>query len=146
MMITSQLEHPDLSLPVRRIGLLAVFTTFPESTIFASLPCQIPLLIDVDIFRVFVDAINGAPPDVTDANMADLSSLAMEFGFVRLLGQIEAHDPRFPVPRSATWHCENVPQRIANLEDAIPPGRNEVMMNLTGRRQELAGHWGPEVH
>jgi hypothetical protein len=110
MMITSQFEHPDISLPVRCIRFLAAFTTFLENSTLASSPYQISSSVDVDNFRLFADAINGAPPDVTDANMADLSSLAIEFGFVRLLGRIEAHDPVFPVPRSATGHREDAPQ------------------------------------
>jgi hypothetical protein len=45
----------------------------------------------------------------TKYRMADLWSMAIEFGFVQLLAQIEARDHRLPVPWSATWHCEDVP-------------------------------------
>jgi hypothetical protein len=64
------------------------------------------LSIDVDHFRLFVNAINGAPPDITDGNIADLSSLLAEFGFLQLLHKIEVHDPTSPVAPSATWDRE----------------------------------------
>jgi hypothetical protein len=38
--------------------------------------------VDVDGLGLFVDATNGAPQDITDANTADLSSLAADFGLV----------------------------------------------------------------
>jgi hypothetical protein len=85
MMVTSQLDHPELSLPVRHLHLLADCTTFFDHPTFASSPDQIPSSVDVDNFRLFVDAINGAPPDIMNTNMADLSVIATEFGFTRLL-------------------------------------------------------------
>jgi hypothetical protein len=146
MMIASQLGHPELSLPVHRIRLLAACTTFLDNPTLVSSLYPVWSSVDVDNFRRFVDAMNQAPLDIADANTADLSSLAIGFGFVRLLRQVEGHDPRFPVPRSATWHCKDLPQLIDNLHDAIPPGRNESGMNLTCPLLGLAGNRSPEVH
>jgi hypothetical protein len=85
---TSQLVHPDLSLPVRRIRLLATCTTFQQNPTLASSLYTISSAVDVNHFRFCVNAINGASPDITDSNIADLSSLAAEFGFPQLLHEI----------------------------------------------------------
>jgi hypothetical protein len=139
MVTASQLVHPDLSLPVRRIHLLSACTTFQEYPTLASSPCTIASAVDVDHFRLFVNAINGAPPDITDGSIPDLSNLAVEIGFLQLLHKIEVHDPRFPVARSAARDREDVRQFIVNVSDSSLPGRNEIpMLNLTPSLEELA--------
>jgi hypothetical protein len=124
MITTSQLVHPDLSLPVRRIHLLAACTTFQKDPTLASSPYTISLPVDVDHFRPFVNAINGVPPDITDDNIAVLLSLAAEFGFLQTPHEIEVHDARFPIARSATWDREDVRKLIINIPDS--PFRGEM--------------------
>jgi hypothetical protein len=147
MITTSQLVHPDLSLPVRRIHLLAACTTFQKSPTLASSPYTISSSVDVDHFRLFVNPINGTPPDITDGNIADLSSLAAEFGFIQLLHEIDVHDPRFPVARSATWDREDVRKLIVNVPHGRLLGRDEIpTRNLTRLLGELAAYQSAEVH
>jgi hypothetical protein len=69
-------------LPVRRILFLVVRATFLEDPTLAESASVISSSLDADDFRRCVDAISGAPPDITDANIANLSSLVAEFGFV----------------------------------------------------------------
>jgi hypothetical protein len=102
MIVTSQLVHPGLSLPIDRIDLLRVCTAFLHSVTLADLQCTILSLLDVKSFCAFLNAINGPPFYITDENITDLSSLAAEFRFIQLLCQVEARLLRFPVIRSAT--------------------------------------------
>jgi hypothetical protein len=147
MITASQLVHPDLSLSVRRIHLLAACTAFQEKPTLTTSPYTISSAVRVDHFRPFVNAINGAPPDITDGSIADLSSLAAEFGFLQLLHKIELHGPRFPVARSATWDREDVRKLIVTVPDSNHPGRNEVpMLNLTRSLEQLAAHQIAEVY
>jgi hypothetical protein len=147
MITTSQLVHPDLSLPVRCPHLLAACTPFQENPTLASSQCAISSSVLVDHFRLFVNAINGTPRDITDGNIADLASLAAEFGFLQLLHEIEVHDLRFPVPRSATWECEDIRTLIVHLADTNLPGRDEIpMLNRTRSLEELEAHQTAEVH
>jgi hypothetical protein len=98
-MIMTQLVHRDLSLPVRRIHLLVVFAALLENPTFAELPSAISSSIDVDNFRLFAGDLNGASPGIADATITGVSPIAAEFGLVRSLRQIEAHDPTFLI----TW-------------------------------------------
>jgi hypothetical protein len=93
----------------------------------------------------FIDAINAAPPDITDTNLVDLLSLAIEFGFTRLLGQIMVHGQKFPGPRSTTWHGEGVHHLLANRPSTIFPIRDSPIMNFTCSLGELVGDGSPEV-
>jgi hypothetical protein len=131
MMITSQLDHSEMSLPVRRLQLLADCTIFFDNPTLESSPDQISSSFDVDNFRFFVNTINGAPPDIKDINAAELSSLATEFGFTRLLEQIKAHGHKFPVPRSTTWHGEDDHHLLGNRSGAISSSRDQTIMNFT---------------
>jgi hypothetical protein len=143
----SQLVHPDLSLPVRHIHFLAACTTFQEKPTLASSPYTILSAADADLLRLCANAINSAPPDITNGNIADLSNLAAEFGFLRLLHEIEVRDPRFPVARSATWDREDVRKLIVNVPDSSFPGRDAIpMLNLTHSLGELAAHQSAEMH
>jgi hypothetical protein len=96
---------------------------------------------------IFIVAPNAAFPDITDANIADLLSLVSPSRFVRLVAQIEAHAPKFPDAHSAIWNRENLHKLMANLHDAIHPGRNQIhIMNLTRQARELVVDLGTEVH
>jgi hypothetical protein len=53
--------------------------------------------VDVERFQPFADAVNGTLLQITNVNIPDRSTPAAEFEFVRLLRQIEPHDPMFPV-------------------------------------------------
>jgi hypothetical protein len=44
--------------------------------------------VSVEVFRLFVGAIEGAPPVLTTENMDDLFLLCKEFGFASLLSQV----------------------------------------------------------
>jgi hypothetical protein len=59
MMVASQLDHPELSVPVRRLHLTADCTTFFDNPTLASSPYQISSSVGVDNFQRFVDAVNG---------------------------------------------------------------------------------------
>jgi hypothetical protein len=144
MMITSQHEHPDFFLPVAVSDFWPPVPPLLKSDLASPL-CQISSSLDVDTFRLFVDAVNGVLLVSTDAKLADLSGLAINFGFVRVLSQIEARDPG---SRSLGRRPgEDVRQLTANLHDAIPPARNElIMMNLTCSLRELTGDRSAEVH
>jgi hypothetical protein len=131
MMVTSQLDHRELSVPVRRLHLLTYGTTFFDNPTLTSSPYQISLPVDADNFQFFVGAINGSPSDITDTNAADLSSLATEFGFTRLLEQIEAHGHKFPGPGSTAWHGKHVHHLLAKRPGMIFPSRDQSIMNFT---------------
>jgi hypothetical protein len=128
------------------VDVLAACTAFLENPTFVSSQHTISSPVNVNNFRLSLDAIDQPRPCITKANMANLSSLVTEFTFMQLLCQIEAHDPSFPVARSATRHRECVPELIANLHCAIRPGRNETMVNLTCSLRDQAGDQCPEVH
>jgi hypothetical protein len=145
MMVTGKLDHPETSLPVRRLHLLADCTTFFDNPTLASSPDQISSTIDVNNFQLFVDAINGELPDITDGNVADLSSLAIEFGFTRFVKQIKAHGHKFPVPRSPTWHGKDVHHLLANRPGIISPSRDQTITNLTCSVPELIGDGSSDV-
>jgi hypothetical protein len=126
---------------------LAACTTFQANPTLARSAYIISSAVDVDHFRLFVNDINGAPPDITDGNIADLSSLAAEFGFPQLLHEIEVHDPRFSVARSATWDREDIRKLIVNRPDSSLPGRDDIpRLNLTRLLGELAAHQSAEMH
>jgi hypothetical protein len=76
MIITTRLEHPDPSLPVLRIDLLRLCTTFHHNPTLADSQYTISSSVDVESFHIFVNAIHGVPFDITDKNMTDLLSLA----------------------------------------------------------------------
>jgi hypothetical protein len=78
--------------------------------------------VDVNSLRRFTDAPDDASCDITDANIADLSSVVAEFGFVRLLREIEVHDPKFPVARYARWDRKVVQTSTANPHAVIRLG------------------------
>jgi hypothetical protein len=145
MMVARQLDHPELSRPVRRLHLLADCTAFIENPNFASSQDQISSSVNVNNLRLFVDAIDWAPPDITDTNVADLLSLATGFGFSRFLEQITAHSHKFPVPRSTTWHGEDVHHLFANQPGTISPSRDQTIMNFTCSLRELVHARSPEV-
>jgi hypothetical protein len=131
MIAKSQLVHPDLLLLVRGLRLLAACTAFQENPTLASSPYAISSPAKADHFRPFVNDINDASLDITDGDIADLSSVAIEFGLVRLLREIEVHNLRSPVVRSATWNREEVRTLIVNLLGTSLPGRDEIpIMNL----------------
>jgi hypothetical protein len=144
-MVTSQLDHSELSLPVRRLHLLADCTTFFDNPTLPSSPSQISSSVDVDNLRSFVDAINGAPPDITDTNVADLSSLAAEFGSTRLLEQIKVHGHKFPVRRSTTWHGEDVHHLFANRRGTISTSRDQNIMIFPCPLLELVAMGVPKL-
>jgi hypothetical protein len=101
----------------------------------------------VDVFPLFIDAINFAPCGITDADIVDLSSLALQLGFIGLLCQIEAHNSKFYVAWSGTSHREAVPPLIPELYNAIPPGPTEIVMsNLIPSLRELAADRSHEGH
>jgi hypothetical protein len=52
------------------------------------LPYQIRSPVSVEVFRVFVAALEGALPAITTENMNDLLLLSEEFGFASLLSQV----------------------------------------------------------
>jgi hypothetical protein len=147
MIAKSQLVDLDLSLPVHYIHLLAACTTFQENPTLAITPCTISSPVEVDHLRLFINTINGAPLDTIDGNIADASSLAAEFRFPQLLHEMEVHDPRFPVVRSATWDRDGVRKLIVNVPNSSLPGRDEIpILNLTRRLGELVKLQSPEVH
>jgi hypothetical protein len=147
MIATSQLVHPYLSLPVRRINLLTACTTFQKRPTLTSSPYTISSAVDVDHLRIFINAINGAPPDITDGNTVDLSSFPAEFAFLQLLHEIEVYDPKFSVARSATWDREDLRKLIVTVPGSRLPGRDEIpMLNLTRSLEEPAAHHIAEVH
>jgi hypothetical protein len=90
-----------------------------------------------------VNAIDGAPFDITDENITDLSSLAAEFGFAQLLSQIEARGPRFSAARPATWDREDIHQLVASLPDATAP--DIQILHLSRSMQELTAHRSAET-
>jgi hypothetical protein len=63
MMVTNQFDHSELLPPVRRLDLWANCTTFFDDPTLASSLYPILSPVDVNNFRLFVDAINGAPPE-----------------------------------------------------------------------------------
>jgi hypothetical protein len=139
--------HLDLSMPVHSLHLLAACTTFQENPTLVSSLCAISSPVEVDHFRPFVNNINGAPLGITDGNITDLSSLAPEFGLVRLLRKIGVHNLRLSVARSALCNREDVRTLIANRPDPSLPGRDEIpIMNLTRSLQELAADRSTEGH
>jgi hypothetical protein len=87
----------------------------------------------------------GAPPDITDTNVADLSSLVTEFRFTRMLEQIKAHSHKFPVPQLIISHGEDVHHLLANQPGTISPSRDQAIMNFTCSLRELVGDGSPEV-
>jgi hypothetical protein len=144
---TSQLAHPDLCLPVRFLHLLVACTTFQENPTLVSSPHAISSPCEVDNFRLFVKDINGAPMGITDDKIADMSSRAAEFGSVRLLREIEVHNLRLSVARSATWERKDIRKLIVDVRDSSLPGRDEFpIMNLTRSLGELVAHRSAEVH
>jgi hypothetical protein len=103
--------------------------------------------VDVDHFQLFVNAINDARLAITAGNIVDLSTLAVKFGFVQLMREIDIHDPRFSVARSAIWDGEDVRKLILTLPDTSLPGRDETqILNLTRSLEERAAHRKAEVH
>jgi hypothetical protein len=138
VIITSQLVHPNLSLPVDRIVLLRLCATFNHNSALADLHYTISFSVDVESFYIFVNAISGAPFDITDESITDLSSLAAEFGFIQVFSQIEARGPRFSAVRSAIWNREDIHQLIANLPEATPP--DIQILHLNRSMQELGAH------
>jgi hypothetical protein len=47
-------------------------------------------------FRIFVSAISGAEPDITDDNVRDLALLSAEFRFTRLSAAVADYQPEHP--------------------------------------------------
>jgi hypothetical protein len=80
MIITSRLVHPNLSLPIHHINLLRLCATFHRNPTLSDSQYTIPSSVDVESSRIFVNAINGGPFDITDESILDLSSLAAELG------------------------------------------------------------------
>jgi hypothetical protein len=111
--------HPHLSLPIGRIHRLVACTTIIENLTFTESLDAISSSVDVNRFQRFVDAINGASLDITDANIAGVCQASRPNS--DLSQQTKAHDRRFSVARSATWDCEDVQKLTAKLLDAIPP-------------------------
>jgi hypothetical protein len=139
--------HPDLSLPVRCVHVLVACLTFEENPTLASSPYAISSAVDVDHFRLFVNAINGAPLRITDGNIADLSSLAIALALVRLLREVDVDNLRLPVARWATWDRDDARTLIINLTDTSLPGRDEIpIMNLTRSLRKLVAHRSVEVN
>jgi hypothetical protein len=125
MMTTTQLMDPNLSLSTTRGRRTRVFEnlTIPESGY------AISTSVNVDSFPSSGVATNGRLPDITDANIADLLSLVVQFKFIQLLRQTGTRDLNFPVGLSATCNRGDVPELIPV---AIPPGRSEDhSINLT---------------
>jgi hypothetical protein len=52
------------------------------------LPYQVRSPVSVEVFRMFVGAIEGTPPVLMTENMNDLFLLGQEFSFVSLLSQV----------------------------------------------------------
>jgi hypothetical protein len=73
----------DTRLTVQVARLLAKCPRFEES-----LPYQVRSPVRVEVFRIFLAALEGAPPVVTTENMNDLFLLCEEFGFASLLSQV----------------------------------------------------------
>jgi hypothetical protein len=69
-----------------------VWTAFFENATLAELLYEILTIAKIDTFQCFADAVNGGPPDFSHASIAEVSSLAAQFGLVGLLRQMEAHD------------------------------------------------------
>jgi hypothetical protein len=51
-------------------------------------PYHVTSLIRSDVFRAFVDAINGIPPKITNKNVTDIRLLCLEFGHEGLLATV----------------------------------------------------------
>jgi hypothetical protein len=70
------------------VGVARLLASWPHFA--GALPYEVHSPVSVDVFRIFVAALEGTPPVLTQANMNELLSLCKEFGFTDLLSQVSA--------------------------------------------------------
>jgi hypothetical protein len=86
-----------------------------------------------------VGAINSGLPDIIDANITDLVSLAAQIGLVRLRHQIETDDSRFHPVRMGALDRKDVHKLTVVADDEIHPSRSRMhIMNLNQPLRGLA--------
>jgi hypothetical protein len=68
---------------------LCIGITFLENPALAKSPYAIYYSADARSFRLSLEVVHGAVPDITNGNISDLSILAGRFGFIRLFRQTD---------------------------------------------------------
>jgi hypothetical protein len=93
-------QGESFSIPM--IPLFSTCTIFQTAPTLLARPYGVQSRVSVDSFRNFVDAINGAEPDITDDNAMDLALLSDEFQFQGLSAALATWRRAHPSPEAET--------------------------------------------
>jgi hypothetical protein len=81
--MTTELTLGGTRLTVPVVRLFANCPNFEEP-----LPYKVHSPVSIEVFRIFVVALDAVPPVIATENMNDLFLLCHEFGFTSLLSQV----------------------------------------------------------
>jgi hypothetical protein len=115
--MTTELALGGTKLTVRVARLLARCPHFEEPLLY-----QVRSPVRVDVFRVFVAALEGTPSVVTTENMNDLFFLCDEFGFTSLLSLVPDFISSHPVLDSeGPKRAADITEERLQIKEALYP-------------------------
>jgi hypothetical protein len=108
------------------------------------LPYHVQSPAGVEVFRIFVAILEGAPPAVTTKNMNGLFLLCNEFGFTRLLSEVSDYNSAHSVvdsqgpngTRDITGEKLQIKEALCPVKEALS-GVIKVNMNLARGNESL---------